>query len=81
MQGKNDWQILEELHRWMVREAARTKHKPIERSTVFRWISQWCTVEKSKQMYDLALNAGVFIPIMGDVEHVNVNGNFVLRME
>ena len=81
MQGKNDWQILEELHRFMTAQAVRTKHKPMERSLVFRWISQWCTVEKTRQMFDLAMNSGVFLPVVGDVDHVTVNGNFVLKME
>lgn len=65
MTGKNDTQILDELHWWVTREYAVRKHVPLTSEEVLRFIAQRATTDKVRRIYETAESAGYINRVAG----------------
>ncbi len=65
MIGKNDWQIIEELHDFMLRTAARFKDEPIQEQALVRFLAERLPNEKVPGVLQLAQRSGVIVNVEG----------------
>lgn len=65
MIGRNDWEIIEELHDFVISHERRFKDEPLKDGLIARFLGERLPSEKIRAVFDLAEKSGVVVRLAG----------------
>lgn len=80
MKGRSDQVVIEELHRWMVGKFIQTEFKPIHKSLVWAFLADRIPGEKTKAVFELAINTGAMGLAQGSSDSLVPSGDFRVEL-